>query len=153
MRQIDQHPKRRENIFWQFFILVELGPFLYYFVITQTLNLNKEEYILVFLDQYSSRRTSRSLWDNNIHTPQDGSKILWQFPIFMELQSLSYYFVITQTLNLSNKKWILVQLEEQLTIKTSKAILKNNIHTPQYVRKILWCFFISTELEPFFYYL
>ena len=27
----------------------------------------------------------KALWDNNVHTPQDGSNILWEVYLFMEL--------------------------------------------------------------------
>ena len=59
---------------------------------------------LVKLDQYSSRKTLKVLWENNIHTQQDGRKIFWQIFKFMELEPFHCYFVITNTLNLSHLK-------------------------------------------------
>ena len=83
---------------------MELEPFFYYFVITKALNMSNDKWKLVQLDQYSPIKTSKATWDNHIHNPQYGIKILWQFFIFMELEPFSYYLVITQTLNLSHVK-------------------------------------------------
>ena len=50
-------------------------------------------------------KTSKALWDNDIHTLQYGSKVFWQSFIFMELESFFNYFVITKTLNMSHVKY------------------------------------------------
>ena len=55
----------------------------------------------------------------------------------MDLDQFPYYFVITNTPNLSHEKWILVYLDQYLSIK-SKAIWDNYIHTIKNWRKILW---------------
>ena len=72
------------------------------FMITKTLNLSLDKNKLVQLDQYPPIIFSNAPWDNDIHTLQYGSKILWYFFIFMELEQISYYSVITKTLNLSH---------------------------------------------------
>ena len=50
----------------------------------------------------TQKTTSKAICDNNIYTPQDGSKTFWQLFICMELQPISVYFMITKKLNLSN---------------------------------------------------
>ena len=55
-------------------------------------------------------------------------------------------------LNLSNEKWKLVYLDQYSPIKISKPLWNNDIHTPQYRRKILLQLFIFMELKPFPYY-
>ena len=59
---------------WSFFIFMKLEPFSYYFVITETLNLSNYKWKLVQLDQYSTIKISKSLWDNDIPNPQNGVK-------------------------------------------------------------------------------
>ena len=50
------------------------------------------------------KKISKDLPDNDIHNLQDGSKILWQFFIFLDAEPFFYYFVITKTPNLSSLK-------------------------------------------------
>ena len=78
-------------------------------------------------------------------------KILRQLSVFMELEPFFYFFMITKTLNLSCKKYKLVQLD-QYSPRISNVLWDNNIDTPQYGRKVLWQFFMFMELEPFSYY-
>ena len=52
---------------------------------------------------YNRKRYPR-ICENYIHTLQDGRRIMWCFFIFMELELFSYYFVITKTLNWSNRR-------------------------------------------------
>ena len=48
----------------------------YYFIITKTTKMSNMEFILVWLHNIHPENHPSALWDNNIHTPQDGSKIL-----------------------------------------------------------------------------
>ena len=131
------------------FIFMKIDPFFYYFMINKALNLRLQEFILVQLDQYSPRKISKSLWDNNIHTPQDRRKILSQLFISMELEPLFYYCVISKTLNTSQEKQKLVQLDQYSTIKIPKYLCDKDIHTPHVGRKLLCYLFIFVELDPF----
>ena len=47
---------------------LELEPFPYYSVFTKTVFLSNVKGILAYLNKYSPRKTSKSLWDNDIHT-------------------------------------------------------------------------------------
>ena len=49
----------------------------------------------------------------------------------MEIEPFSYCSMITKTLNLSNKKYKLVKLDQCSHIKKSKAPWNNYIHSPQ----------------------
>ena len=57
-------------------------------------------------------KTEKGIWDNDIHTAQDRSKILCQLFIFMELDPFYYHFVITKTMNLSQAKLKILQLDQ-----------------------------------------
>ena len=48
---------------------MEIDPFLYYFVITKTLNLSNMKYKLTYLNQYLQKKT-KALCDQDIHTLQ-----------------------------------------------------------------------------------
>ena len=56
------------------------GPY----VITKTLNLSHLIRELSYINQYHPIKISKALLENDIHTPQDGSKILRQSLIFIE---------------------------------------------------------------------
>ena len=105
------------------------------FVITKTLNLRYDKQKLVQLDQYPHRKLSNDPWYNDINTPQDGRKILWQLFIFMKPKPFFYYFMIAKTLNLSNEKCKSVYLVQYFPRKISTALWDNYIHTLQDWRK------------------
>ena len=81
---------------------------------------------------FSHKKISKYLCDNNIHTIQDGRKILSQLFIFMELEQFSYYFVSTKTLSWSNEKWKLVYLNQYLPRKTPQALQEQDINPLQH---------------------
>ena len=62
-----------------------------------------EIYIRISQPIFTQKRTSKYLWDNDIHALQNGGKILWKILIFIDLEPFFYYFLITKTLNLSHK--------------------------------------------------
>ena len=100
---------------------MELEPFYKYFMITKTLIMSHKKCESVYMYQYPPRKLSKSLWENNIHTPKYERKILWQLFIFIELEPFSYYFLTTKKLNLSHvkKKW--AYLNQYKTIKYIKG--------------------------------
>ena len=51
---------------------------------------------------FTHNNIPKALWDNDIHTLQNGRNALWKFFIFMELDPYIYYFMMIKTLNLSN---------------------------------------------------
>ena len=71
---------------------------------------------------------------------------MWQFFLFMGLEPFFYYFVLTNTMNLSNvNRYCHISTNIQPG-ETSKAPWDNYIHTLQGGRKILWYLFMFTEL-------
>ena len=75
--------------------------------------------------QIITQKTPRALWDNNIHAPQDGRKILWEFFIFMEF---GHY----PTILLSTRQWILLARNE---IAVYEAILHHK-NTKGYIGQL-----------------
>ena len=63
-----------------------------------------QEIYILHLDQYSTRKISKSLWNCDMHITHDGRKILYQSFMFMEIESSLYYFMMTKTLDMSNMK-------------------------------------------------
>ena len=57
---------------------------------------------IVVIGLIFTQKISKDLWENDIHTSQYGSKLLFQLFLFVELEPFSYYFVTTKTLNLSH---------------------------------------------------
>ena len=47
---------------------------------------------------------------------------MWQFFIFMELETFFVYFVIAKTLNMSHEKYTLAQLDEYSSIKIKVSL-------------------------------
>ena len=86
-----------------------------------------------------------------IYSTRQGGK-LWQFFIFIQLEPISYYFVITKTLILSHVKWKLMQLDQYSSRKNIKSVTRKQYPYPQYRRKIMRPLFIFMELDPFSYY-
>ena len=67
-------------------------------------------------------KIEKALCYNDVHTTYYGSKILCQFFIFMELDPFYYYFVITNTLNLSNVKYKWAYTNQYLPIKIYQRV-------------------------------
>ena len=59
---------------------------------------------ILHLDQYSTRKISKPLWDCDMHITHDGRNILWQSFIFMDIESSFYYCMITKILDMSNMR-------------------------------------------------
>ena len=93
----------------------------YYFVFTKIMHQSDEKWILAQLGQYPPRKSSKCLWNQNIHPIQDEREKLWRFFIFLELEPFSYYFLITNTLNQSNDKYKLAQLNQYSSRENSKV--------------------------------
>ena len=74
-----------------------------------------------------------------------------KFLIFLQLEPFPHYFVFTQALNLSNKKWKRAQLDQYIDKKT-KTLWNNDVHPLKYGRIFFLQFLIFLELEPFLYY-
>ena len=74
------------------------------FCVHQATESKKLEMKTEYLDQYSPFKIlPRTLWERYVHTLKNSIQ-LWHFLILLELDPFFYYFVITRTLNLSNKK-------------------------------------------------
>ena len=71
-RPIFIQKKTMEKTFVVIFHIFEIDPFSYYFVTTKTPNLSNKKPKLAYLDQYSTRKTPKDLWDININTLQYG---------------------------------------------------------------------------------
>ena len=56
-----------------------------------------------------------------------------KFLIFLQLEPFPHYFVFTQALNLSNKKWKRAQLDQYIDKKT-KTLWNNDVHPLKYGR-------------------
>ena len=89
----------------------------------------------MYLDQYSPIKISKALWYYDIHTPQDGIKILWQFFIFIELEPISYTFFNHQGTE-SESFEIEMSISQPIFAhkKIPKALWDNDIHTLPCVR-------------------
>ena len=61
---------------------------------------------------FSKKNTPKALWDNNIHTIQDGRVKLNKLFIFMEIELFSYYFVFFKAPNMCFEKWKLAYLDQ-----------------------------------------
>ena len=53
----------------------------------------------------STLQKTKDLFENDVNPLQYGIKMLWQLLILMELKPFWNYFLFTNTLNMSNKKW------------------------------------------------
>ena len=76
-----------------------------------TLHLSNVKYISAYIDQYYTKIIIIYV-TQNIHTLHDGRNTIWQLFIFMELEPFIYYFVITQTQNMSDVKYKLAHLNQ-----------------------------------------
>ena len=66
---------------------LELEPYLYYFVITKTLSWSNEKWKLVYINQYSPRKTSQALRDQDINPLKHGI-VLIKFKIFLYVETI-----------------------------------------------------------------
>ena len=53
----------------------------------------------------STLQKTKDLFENDVNPLQYGIQMLWQLLILMELKPFWNYFLFTNTLNMSNKKW------------------------------------------------
>ena len=82
---------------------MEIDPFLYYFVITETLNLSNMKYKLTYLNQYLLKKNKGSLW------PGYQYSTIWEEIIVIIIhnygaKAILYSFVIIKTPNMSSVK-------------------------------------------------
>ena len=104
------------------YIWIYLEPFFYCFVITKALNMSNAERKLVQLDQYPPRK-NQSIHGTTIPILYKmGEKIVVILHIY-GARAISYYFLITQTLNLSNEKQKLVYLYQYPPIRNIKGYM------------------------------
>ena len=122
MVQLHSYSTRQAEILWQFFILMELELFLYYFLITKKMNLSNEKQKQCSWTNIQPEKY-QSLYGTMICiSHMMGGKRLWQLFIFVEIEPFFYYCMITKTPDIGNMKQKLVQLDQYLPIKISKAL-------------------------------
>ena len=86
----------------------------------------------IYKSIFTHKKTSKDIWENGIHTLQDGRNILCQFFISMELQPFYYYFVFTKTLIWSKEKCKQVYLNQYQPRKIPQALQEQDIHPLQH---------------------
>ena len=79
---------------------MEIEQFLYY--------LCYEIQIILYMDQYYPKYKYQRFYDTRIFISYNMGETLWQLFTFIELDSLFYYFVFTNTLNIFGEKLGLV---------------------------------------------
>ena len=65
---------------------------LLFFVLQDTESVSCVIEMSLYQPIFTHKNISKDLWGNGIYTLQDGSRILWQFSILMELEPIPYYF-------------------------------------------------------------
>ena len=94
---------------------------------------------------FTQRKKPKAVWDQDINTLQRGREIMWHFFRYMELETFSYYFVFTKTLNMCIGKYKLVYLD-QFQQEKPKALWEINNHDIKYGRENLWYLFIYIDI-------
>ena len=102
---------------------------------------------------FTHKNISKAIWENYMHTQQNGRKTLWNFFIFMILEPYIYYFMTTKTLNLSNVKYKRAHINSYLPIKYIKDSIRQwcPYSTKYFATKIV-SFYSPKTLDTFYYF-